>query len=171
MSGNCGLSAAKGTTINTPARLRIQIADGSAFLHCLRRPIGAVNQIERRIADAEPIFLTDEMMAQMVLFHPAAEARSRHIGDVSDIVHPFIMRDAKHHAENDRRSAGSPEYERYEPAVDRQDGKQKPQGQKKKIEPVRLGVVIVVQTVLHPAQPSPWRRFGVKRKTVERIFA
>jgi hypothetical protein len=58
--------------------------------------------IQRRIADAEPVLLADEMMAQVVLLEPASEAGFRLVGNVGDVMHPFIMQDRKQHSEQSR---------------------------------------------------------------------
>src|SRR5579862_5555357 len=52
--------------------------------------------VKRRIADAEPVLFADEVMTQMILLDPSAEARSRLIGNVGDVVHPFIVQDRQH---------------------------------------------------------------------------
>ena len=49
------------------------------------------------VADAEPVLLADEMMAQMVLLDPAAEPGPRLVGNVRDVMRPFIVQDRKHH--------------------------------------------------------------------------
>src|SRR5271154_5488319 len=70
----------------------MELARRRAPLRGLGIAESAKHEVERRIADAEPFLLADEMMAKMVLLHPAAHAGSRRIGNVRDIMHPFVGR-------------------------------------------------------------------------------
>src|ERR1700677_1807481 len=83
-----------------------------APLRGLRIAESAENEVERRIADAEPFLLTDEMMAKMVLLHPPAHAGSRLIGNVRDIMHPFVVKDRQHDAEHHRGDGLHTQHER-----------------------------------------------------------
>src|SRR6516162_7539351 len=105
MTSDCGLSAAGRAVSGGAGASGIELAHAGALLHVLWPPIGAIDEIERRIGDAEPELLADEMMAQMVLLHPAAERRARLIGDMGEVMHPFIMYEAYHDPEQQRRHA------------------------------------------------------------------
>jgi hypothetical protein len=50
-------------------------------------------------------------------------------------------------------------------------GKQEPDRQKQEVEPVGLGVVIVVQAVLQLAHESEPRQQGMKAKAMEAVLA
>src|ERR1700675_990905 len=80
----------------------MELARRRAPLRGLRIAESAENEVERRIAGAELFLLTDEMMAKMVLLHPAAHAGSRLIGNVRDIMHPIVVQDRQHDAEHHR---------------------------------------------------------------------
>jgi hypothetical protein len=73
----------------------IEIAGGGAFLGGAGSAKRTEHTVKRGIADAVPVLLADEMMAQVVLLDPAAQPRSRLVGNMRDVVHPFIMQDRK----------------------------------------------------------------------------
>src|SRR5450631_1934163 len=52
---------------------------GSAFFAGVGSALGAEHAIKCWIADAEPVLLADEMMAQMILLDKAADLRSRRV--------------------------------------------------------------------------------------------
>src|SRR5450759_584060 len=89
----------------------MELAGGGAFLAAGGAAEGAEHAVERWIADAEPVLLADEMMAQMILLDPAAEPRSRLVGNMRDVMHPFIMQDRKHHPEQRGGRGLRPEHE------------------------------------------------------------
>src|SRR3977135_3419393 len=76
-----------------------ELARGGAFFAGVGATKSAEHAVQRRIADAEPVLLADEMMPQMVLLDEAAQPGSRQIGNMGDVMHPFIMQDRQHHAE------------------------------------------------------------------------
>ena len=57
-----------------------EIARAGAFLIGARSTEGAEHAVEGGIADAEPVLLADEMVAQMVLLDPAANYEKRRQG-------------------------------------------------------------------------------------------
>src|SRR5665213_1969353 len=77
----------------------IELAGRCALLRSIRSTKRAEQAIQRGIADAKPVLLADEVMAQVILLDPASEARLRLIGNVGDVMHPFIMQDGEHHPE------------------------------------------------------------------------
>jgi hypothetical protein len=87
----------------------IEIAGRGAFFAGCGTAKGAEHAIKRGIADAEPMLLADEMMAKMVLLDPAAQPRSRLVGNMRDVMHPFIVQDRQHHPEQRGQSGLSPE--------------------------------------------------------------
>src|SRR3979411_3059609 len=63
----------------------MEIAGGGALLRgagSAKRPEHAV---QRAVANAKPVFLANEMMTQMILLDPAAEPRSRLVGNMRDV--------------------------------------------------------------------------------------
>jgi hypothetical protein len=65
----------------------------------------------------------------MVLLDPAAQSRARLIGNVGDVVHPFIMQDRQHHAEQRGHGAFRAEHQRDKPGGYGEIGHQKPDRQ------------------------------------------
>src|SRR5579859_4854895 len=79
--------------------LRVELAGGAALLGGVGSAKRAEHAVKSRIADAEPVLLADEMVSQVVLLDPAPQPRSRLVGNVGDVMHPFIVQDRKHHPE------------------------------------------------------------------------
>src|SRR5277367_3452084 len=90
----------------------MELARRRAPLRGLRIAESAENEVERGVADAEPFLLADKMVAKMVLLHPASDAGSRRIGNVRDIMHPFIVQDRQHDAEHHRGDGLDAQHER-----------------------------------------------------------
>src|SRR5215813_5785905 len=81
-------------------RLAVELAGSAAAFDLARFLICAAEQIHRRIADPEPKLLADVMMAQVILLDPASEGRARLIGNMRDVMDPFVVEDGKRHAEH-----------------------------------------------------------------------
>src|SRR5664279_1068203 len=91
---------------------RIELSRGRAFFAGVGAAKGAEHAVQRGVADAEPVLLADEMMAQMILLDEAAQPGSRHIGNMRDVMHPFIMQDRQHHPEQRGWRGGASESKR-----------------------------------------------------------
>src|SRR5579872_2053029 len=154
-----------------PDRSLIEPPGGAALFDITRISERAEHSIERRIADAEPVLFADEVMAQMVLLDPSSEACARRVGNVGDVVHPFVMQDRQHHAEQGGARCLPAEDQREQTGGEREIRDQKPDRQEQEIEPVGFDVMVVVEAVLQFAQERPgyWRR--MKSKTVHAVFA
>src|SRR6516225_6518553 len=74
-------------------RLAVELAGGAAALDLACRFVRAAEQIHRRIADPEPEFLADEVMAQVILLDPPAEGGARLTGNMRDVMHPLVVED------------------------------------------------------------------------------
>ena len=126
-------------------RLAVELAGGAAALDLACFLVRAAEQVHRGITDAEPELLADVVVAQVILLDPAPEGRARLIGNVRDVVHPLVVEDGERHAEyrgsDDRPAEQQPEDQRRR----REIGNEKPDRQEQKVEPVGLGVMIVVQ--------------------------
>jgi hypothetical protein len=111
------------------------------------------------------------MVAQVILLDPAADAGARLIGDVGDVVHPFVVEDCERHAEHRRGDRRPAEDQRKGERGHGEIGDEKPDRQEQEIEPVGLGVMIVVQAMLQLAHERKARRLGVEAEAVEAVFA
>ena len=149
----------------------IEIAGCAAFLGGGGPAKRAEHAVQRRIADAEPVLFTDEVMTQVVLLDPAPEPRSRLVGNVGDVMHPFIMKNRKHHSEQRGSGGLRPQYKREKPGGQGQVRHQKPDRQKQQIQPVRLDMVVVMEAVLQPARGRPCERRRMKGETMHAVFA
>ena len=142
-----------------------------AASHVARGFVGAADEIHRRIGDAKPEFLADEVMTQVILLEPAADARARLIGHMRDVVHPLVLEDRQCHTEHGTSDSGPTKNQRKAERRYGEIGDQKPDRQEQEIEPLRLGVMIVMQPMLQFAYKRKPRRFGVERETVKTVFA
>jgi hypothetical protein len=75
-----------------PRRARAALASGASGIEIADRGAffvggGAEHAVKRGNADAKLVFLADEMMAQAVLLDPAAQPRSRLVGNMRDVMH------------------------------------------------------------------------------------
>ena len=133
----------------------MEIAGGGALLRgagSAKRPEHAV---QRGVANAKPVFLANEMMTQMILLDPAAEPRSRLIGNMRDVMHPFIMQDRQHHSEQRRGRGPDSKRQREQPGGDGEVRHQKPDRQKQQVQTARLDMVVVMQAVLQLSRRRP----------------
>src|SRR5665213_4540938 len=69
-----------------PARALVKMARRGALLGGAGAAKRAEHAVQRGIADAEPVLLADEMMAQVVLLDPAAQPRMRLVRNVVDVM-------------------------------------------------------------------------------------
>src|SRR6266849_8737244 len=125
----------------------IKIAGGGALFRGGGSAQRTEHAIKGGVADAKPVFLADEMVAQMIMLDPAAEPRSRLIGNMRDVMHPFIMQDRQHPPEQRGSRGLRPEHEREQRGSEGEVRHQKPDRQKQKIQPVRLDMMVVMQAV------------------------
>src|ERR1700680_1645260 len=95
----------------SPAVSGMEIAGRGAFFAGGGPAKCAEGAVERRIADSEPVLLADEMMAKVVLLDPAAQPRSRLVGNMRDVMHPLVMQDRQHHPEQRRQGSLGPEHQ------------------------------------------------------------
>ena len=149
----------------------IKLARSRAFFAGVGSTKSAEHAVQRGIADAEPVLLADEMMAQMILLDEAAQLRARHIGNMRDVMHPFIMQDRQHHAEQRQWRGSASKSKREQPDGEAKVRHQKPDRQEQQIEPAGLDMVVVMQAVLQLEQRRPGQRGRVKGKAVHAIFA
>jgi hypothetical protein len=65
------------------------------------------------------------------------------------------MQDRQHHSEQSGDRGLDPEHQREQPGGNREVRHQEPEWQEQQIQPVRLDMVVVMQTVLQPAHQRP----------------
>jgi hypothetical protein len=65
-----------------------------------------------------------------------------------DVMHPLVVENRERYAEHSRRDHRPTEQEREDQRRDREIGNEKPDRQEQKVEPIGLGMMIVMQPVL-----------------------
>src|ERR1700722_13657131 len=119
----------------------MEMAGGGALFAGGGSAEGAEHAVEFGIADAEPVLLADEMMAQMILLDPAAEPRARLVGNMGDVMHPLTVQDRQHHPEQRGRRGLRSEHQREQSGRRYEVRQQKPDRQEQQVQPARLDMV------------------------------